>query len=85
MRICSLTPYWVLNCICGITDMSTCDYMIGTLPTFIADVPYIYVCASISDVSKISSSNPLGAWYYVLLAIGFVFLFAIEYYYSNYL
>ena len=74
MRICSMTPYWVLNCICGITNMSVLDYMIGNIPTFIADIPYIYVWASISDVSKLSSSNPLGYWYYVLLAVGLVII-----------
>ena len=48
--------------------------MIGNLPIIVADVPYIYICASISDVSKVTSSNPLGVWYYVLLAVGLIII-----------
>ena len=51
--------------------MSTCDYMIGNLVIFVSNVPYIYVCASISNVSDVSD-NPLGVWYYVLLVVGLI-------------
>lgn len=77
LRICSITPYFILNCIWGITDMSTIDFIIGSLPILIADVPYIYVCASISDVSQATSSNPLGNWYYLLLSVGLVIIVAV--------
>uniref|UniRef100_A0A7S3J0W2 VTT domain-containing protein n=1 Tax=Euplotes harpa TaxID=151035 RepID=A0A7S3J0W2_9SPIT len=74
MRICAITPYFILNNICAVTKMSTVDYIIGNLPIIVADVPYIWVCASISDVSKVTDSNPLGVWYYVLLAVGLMII-----------
>lgn len=53
--------------------MTTFDYCVGNLPIILIDLPYIYVCASISDVSK-ADDNPLGVWYYVILAIGLVLI-----------
>lgn len=69
LRIWAITPYYIFNYLWGVTTMSTKDYMIGNLVIIICDAPYIYVWASISDISSVSS-NPLGPWYYVLLAIG---------------
>uniref|UniRef100_A0A7S3JKE9 Uncharacterized protein n=1 Tax=Euplotes harpa TaxID=151035 RepID=A0A7S3JKE9_9SPIT len=54
--------------------MTTVDYVIGNLPMLIADLPYIYVCASISDVSQLTGSNPLGNWYYVLMVVGLLII-----------
>ena len=57
--------------------MATIDFMIGNIPIIIADVPYIYVWASISDVAQVTSSNPLGDWYYVLLSFGLLVIIAV--------
>ena len=48
--------------------MSTKDYLIGNLSIIFCDAPYIYVSASISDVSKVEdSSSNFGVWYYIII------------------
>ena len=53
--------------------MTSLDYVIGNLGIIISDAPYIYVWASISDISKVNNANQqLGVWYYVIIGISIV-------------
>lgn len=73
LRLCALTPYYIFNYVCSITNMGHVDYMIGNLAIILADAPYIYVCASLSDISKVQdSSSNLGFWYYVIIGVSIV-------------
>ena len=56
--------------------MSAKDYFIGNLAIIFSDAPYIYISASLSDISKVeNSSSNFGVWYYVI--IGFSIIIAI--------
>ena len=68
LRLCSLTPYYVFNYVCGVTTMSSKDYIIGNTSIILSNAPFIYVCASLNDISKVEdSSDNLGVWYYVII------------------
>ncbi|CAI2366749.1 unnamed protein product [Moneuplotes crassus] len=78
LRICSLTPYYIFNYVCSVTNMSWTDYFIGNLGIILCDAPYIYVCASISDISEVEdSSSNLGVWYYVIIAISILIVIVV--------
>lgn len=73
LRICTLNPYYIFNYVCSVTNMRAWDYIIGNTTIILCDAPYIYVCASITDLSQVeNSSSNLGNWYYVLIGISIV-------------
>ena len=48
--------------------MSSKDYIIGNTSIILSNAPFIYVCASLNDISKVEdSSDNLGVWYYVII------------------
>lgn len=50
--------------------MSSWDYIIGNTTIILSDAPYIYVCASLTDLSKVEdTSSNLGFWYYVIIGV----------------
>jgi len=67
--------------------MSTKDYLIGNLSIILCDAPYIYVCASLSDISKVEdSSSNFGFWYYVIIGISIfivIVVIILVYYFSK--
>lgn len=70
LRLCSLTPYYIFNYVWSVTNMSAKDYFIGNLAIILWDAPYIYVWASLSDISEVEdSSGNLGVWYYVIIVL----------------
>mmetsp|Transcript_2047 Transcript_2047/g.1846 ORF Transcript_2047/g.1846 Transcript_2047/m.1846 type:complete len:85 (+) Transcript_2047:418-672(+) len=50
--------------------MKTIDFCIGNLTTIFHHIPSVYILASVSDLTSSDQNNPLGAWYYVLVAVG---------------
>ena len=67
--------------------MSTKDYLIGNLSIIFCDAPYIYVSASISDVSKVEdSSSNFGVWYYIIIGFSIaivIIVIVLVYYFSK--
>ena len=55
--------------------MKTVDYCIGNLSCIILHIPSLYIFASVSDLTSSNNDNPLGIWYYVLMALGFTLTF----------
>lgn len=53
------------------------DYVIGNIGTIFANAPYIFVCASLTDITKISEATSRGPLYYVLMGVGIVILIII--------
>lgn len=58
--------------------MSSKDYIIGNTGIILCDAPYIYVAASLSDLSKVEdSSSNMGVWYYVIIGISIVIVIVV--------
>ena len=78
LRLCALTPYYIFNYVCSITNMSSLDYLIGNTAIILSDAPYIYVWASLSDLSKVEdSTSNLGVWYYIIIAASIVIVIVV--------
>lgn len=85
MRMCSITPYFILNNICAVSNMSYKDYFIGNWGMLPCDIPVIYLGASVSDIAKLED-NKMSASNYILMAIGaiiIVVVISLVTYYAN--
>ena len=72
MRMCSITPYFILNNVCAVTSMSSLDYLIGNFGLIPCDIPYIYVGATVSDFTKLASGKQVQTVNIILVCIGLV-------------
>lgn len=70
LRLSPVLPYTVLNYALGITDVSTRDYVIGTLFILPGTLVYTYYGTVIATLTGLSSGVHRGAAFYVLMVAG---------------
>ncbi len=57
VRMISIMPQHILTMLCGISHMTTKDYLIGQLGMMVCDMPTIYLGASMSSLAKAGSGT----------------------------